>query len=109
MKKTMQVFGMAFLGAALLMGCGAGDGKKAAEASKAAENHSSSGVIMEVKDQGKTLVIQHQDFPGFMKGMTMPFEVETPAMAQGLKVGDKVDFTISKRENGFPITQIKKQ
>src|SRR5689334_13298461 len=34
------------------------------------------GVIQELKPDGKTAVIKHEDIPGYMKAMTMPFEVK---------------------------------
>ncbi len=74
----------------------------------APEIHSSTGVIREIKNDGRILVVEHQDFPGFMKAMTMPFELKDPALAAGLKVGDKVAFSITATDNGFPVTAIKK-
>ena len=74
----------------------------------AAESHSSTGEIKRIRDSGKVLVIEHQEFPGFMEAMTMPFELSDPAIAAGLKEGDKVAFTIEKKENGYPISKIKK-
>jgi hypothetical protein len=71
-------------------------------------SHSSSGVIKQVREGGKVLVIDHQEFPGFMEAMTMPFEVENAALAAGLEPGDIVDFTIKKVANGYPIVEIKK-
>ena len=66
------------------------------------------GVIREIQSDGKVLVIEHQAFPGWMEGMTMPFELKDPKLGAGLKKGDKVEFTLSADESGYPLTAIKK-
>lgn len=73
-----------------------------------ADSHTTTGVIEHIENNGKTLVIHHQDFPGFMKEMTMPFNLNDPAMSEGLNAGDEVEFTIRQTETGFPIVKIKK-
>ena len=73
-----------------------------------ADSHTTTGIIEEVNSGGKMLVIHHQDFPGFMDEMTMPFQVENAALSAGLKVGDEVEFTIKRTDTGYPITEIKK-
>jgi Cu/Ag efflux protein CusF len=99
MKRTLATFLFAGLaGLLLLSGC----------AAPKPETHSSTGVIQEVQQGGKVLVIAHQDFPGFMKAMTMPFETVDPKMAEGLKKGDKVAFTLTRQEDQYPITEIQK-
>lgn len=74
----------------------------------AAESHSTTGVIVQVQQDGKVLVINHKDFPGFMEAMTMPFDVD-PKLSQGLKAGDRVKFTITKTGDSWPITAISKE
>ena len=71
-----------------------------------ADSHSTTGVINHVENNGKTLVISHQEFPDFMGAMTMPFELLDPALSKGLKEGDQVEFTIQKTDNGYPIVKI---
>jgi len=70
--------------------------------------HTTTGVIGHVEKNGKTLIIHHQEFPGFMGSMTTPFDLKNPAMSGGLKVGDEVGFTIQKTDTGYPIVKIKK-
>ena len=97
----MKKLSIALLGLTLALGLGAC--QKAAP-----ETHSSTGVIREIQSQGKILVISHQAFPGWMEAMTMPFELKDLKMGEGLKAGDKVDFTLTAQENAFSITAIKK-
>ena len=74
----------------------------------APEVHTTTGVIREIQSQGRILVIEHKAFPGWMEGMTMPFELKDAKLAEGLKTRDAVEFTVSVEENGAPITAIKK-
>jgi Cu/Ag efflux protein CusF len=71
-----------------------------------ADSHSTTGVIEKIKDNGGVLVIQHEEFPGFMGSMTMPFQLIDPALSSGFAVGDHVEFTIQKTDTGYPITVI---
>ncbi len=73
-----------------------------------ADNHTTTGVIEHVENNGKTLIIHHQEFPGFMGAMTMPFDLKNPAMSEDLKVGDEVEFTIEQTDTGYPIVKINK-
>jgi len=98
MNKTLPILALL---AALLLGMAACQAPKP-------ENHSSTGIIQDVQQGGKVIVISHQDFPGFMKAMTMPFETVDPKLAAGLKKGDKVSFTLTRQEDQYPITEIKK-
>jgi Cu/Ag efflux protein CusF len=72
------------------------------------ETHTTTGVIRDIQEGGKVLVIEHQAFPGWMEGMTMPFDLSDPKLGQGLKKGDKVEFTLSAQDGNFPITAIRK-
>ncbi len=50
------------------------------------------GVIQELRPDGKTAVIKHEEIPGYMKAMTMPLEVKDAKELSGLKPGDAVSF-----------------
>ena len=72
------------------------------------EHHSTTGEIKAILDGGTTLVIDHGEFKGFMAAMTMPFKVADPDIARDIKVGDKVQFTISKFGPAWQISKIEK-
>ncbi len=97
-----KIIALSVMAVALLVGITA-CGKKAA-----VETHTTTGIIREIRSEGRVLVIEHQDFPGFMKAMTMPFELKDPGMSAGLKVGDQVEFSITATDNGYPLTAVKK-
>ena len=66
------------------------------------------GVVREaLSDEGK-LMIEHEDVPGLMPAMTMPFRVKDPTEAEDLKPGDGVAFTLTLGEGGTSIAQIRR-
>ena len=52
------------------------------------ESHTVNGVIVAVAADKGVLTIQHEDIPGFMAAMTMPFEVADKRLIGDLKAGD---------------------
>jgi len=50
------------------------------------------GVVKELKPDGKTVVVQHEEIPQYMQAMTMPFEVRNTNELAGLKPGDPISF-----------------
>lgn len=91
-----------------LSACKKPEGPQAQVSAVAPAVHSSTGVIKGIRENGKIFVIEHKEFPGFMEAMTMGFELKDPAMGQGLKVGDKIEFSIEAQGDAFPVTHIKK-
>ena len=73
------------------------------------KNYPAVGIIRGFQSDNKVVVIEHQDIPGLMKGMTMGFELKDPALAQGFKAGDAVDFTLSVKDSDFLVTALKKR
>jgi protein SCO1/2 len=52
------------------------------------------GVIREIPTGGQTLVVKHEEIPGYMPKMTMAFNVRNTNELQGLKVGDAISFKV---------------
>ena len=67
------------------------------------------GVIKELKPDGKTLVVTHEEIPGFMPAMTMPFEVRDAKELAGLQAGDTITFQLIVSGNDGWIEQLVKQ
>ncbi len=58
--------------------------------------------------QGK-ITIDHGAIPNLdMESMTMVFRVQDPALLQGVKAGDKVQFTADRVNGQISVTSIKK-
>src|SRR5262245_21059269 len=66
------------------------------------------GVVLEVKPSEKTVRIRHQEIPGYMPAMTMPFEVKNTNELAGLQPGDSVAFRMIVTEKDGWIDQIQK-
>jgi len=66
------------------------------------------GVIKEIKPDGKTAVIAHEEIPGYMKAMTMDFEVKQKAELSGLKAGDRIAFNLVVTTNDAWIENARK-
>ena len=66
------------------------------------------GVILELSASGKTVRIRHEEIPGYMQAMTMPFDVRDTNDLSGLIAGDSVTFQMKVTETDGWIEQIKK-
>jgi len=44
-----------------------------------------SGLLRQINDDGRVLVIRHEEIPGYMPAMTMPFKVRQTALRKDLK------------------------
>jgi Cu/Ag efflux protein CusF len=78
-------------------------------AAAAGKDYPAVGVIKGFQSDNKVVVLQHQDIQGLMQGMTMGFELKDPALAQGFKVGDAVDFTLTVTGDDYIVTAMKKR
>lgn len=89
----------------LVSACG-GAPTAASPSSSSAEARSTTGTITEVRDEGRVLVIAHEELPGYMRAMTMPFEVEANARDGSLQKGDAITFTFVDQEGKRVITKL---
>lgn len=64
-----------------------------------ARSYTTRGTIKAIAPDRLSAKIAHEEIPGFMKAMTMPF-VTTPALLTGITVGDRVNFTFEMKESG---------
>jgi protein SCO1 len=58
--------------------------------------------------EGATVRIKHEEIPGYMAAMTMPFEIRNASMLRGLRVGDEIGFELSVTDNDSWISRIDK-
>lgn len=49
---------------------------------------------MELKPDGRTVVIRHEAISNYMAAMTMPFKVKDPGELAGLRKGDEISFRL---------------
>ncbi len=61
--------------------------------------YASRGVVKGIGEGKKSVKIDHEDIPNFMKAMTMSFPVTDPRLLDGIAVGDKVSFSFGYDED----------
>ena len=52
------------------------------------------GQILAVRPETRELLVKHEDIPGFMPAMTMPYVVKDPALLNGRAAGDLITATL---------------
>src|SRR6185295_18068908 len=66
------------------------------------------GVVVEVKPAEKSVEIKHEDIPGYMRAMTMSFDVKDTNELAGLAAGDQVSFRMNVTKTYGWIDQIQR-
>ncbi len=56
------------------------------------------GVLLRVENEGRTLIIDHEEMPGYMGAMTMPFRVKDTAESKKAEPGDEIQFVYKVAE-----------
>src|SRR5262245_31235755 len=58
------------------------------------------GLVKGVDRGAKEVTIRHEEIPGFMAAMTMPFHVDDPATLEEVQVGDEVEGKLRVERRG---------
>ncbi len=66
------------------------------------------GQIRSLESDGVTVHIAHEEIPGFMPAMEMPFTVKDPSVLKGFAAGDRVQFGLLVTKDDSWITSLKK-
>lgn len=66
------------------------------------------GVVQEIRNEGKVLVIDHEEIPGYMRQMIMPFKVADQQAEVDLAPGDEIEFVYQVEDVTSRIFDIKK-
>jgi protein SCO1 len=96
----------------LLTGCG--EGSKGTTSSDPTSQTATTqvfqvkGVIKSIDAKSKTVEIRHEEVPGFMVAMTMPFDVKSTNELSGLQAGDNVLFRLNVTGTDSWVDQIRK-
>ena len=53
------------------------------------------GQILSIKPEQQEVLVKHEDIPGFMPAMTMPYKVESERLLEGRQPGDLITATLS--------------
>ena len=77
-----------------------------APASKVTRSFAARGVIREIPAGGRTLIVRHEEIPGFMPRMTMEFDLRDTNELRGLHAGDAITFFVKATEEDSWIEDI---
>jgi protein SCO1/2 len=66
------------------------------------------GMVIAVKPREKTVEIKHEEIPGYMPAMTMPFDVRDTNELSGLQPGQRVSFRLLATDTEAWIDQVQK-
>src|SRR5215471_6956974 len=66
------------------------------------------GLVIAVKPREKTVEIKHEEIPGYMPAMTMPFDVRDTNELAGLEPGQRVSFRLLATDTEAWIDQVHK-
>ena len=108
MFRPLLIFSLA--GLLLAAGCGRSADPQPAALPSPATNFlvfQVKGVVQEVQLSNKVVVIKHEAVPGYMNGMTMPFEVRDTNELAGFGAGDPVTFRMHVNDTDGWIDQIR--
>ena len=99
----MQKILLAGCVALALLGCG-----RSTNSDEGADHYDTRGVVRGFSPDRSTIEIQHENIPGFMPSMTMPFVARDPKQIADLKTGDAISFRMAVTQKDFWIENVKK-
>ena len=65
------------------------------------------GLALRVDPGASTVTVSHEQIPGFMDAMVMPFRVRDPGALKGMRPGDVVEFRIHPKAGGTEIDRLR--
>ena len=89
--------------AVALLGCG-----RSTSLDQGADRYETRGVVRGFSPDRSAIEIQHENIPGFMPSMTMPFVARNPKEVADLKTGEAISFRITVTQKDFWIDNVKK-
>lgn len=78
----------------------------AAAENAAPKKHALRGVITRVDAEKSTLMVKHEEIPGFMRAMTMQFKVD-PKIAAAAKAGQSITGQMYRAGNEWRLDDVK--
>ena len=67
------------------------------------------GEVRSINAKQPSIEIDHEDIPNLMPAMTMEFYVKDQSLLDGIKPGDRIEFTMENGVGGLKITEIRKR
>jgi protein SCO1/2 len=72
-----------------------------------ATRHQSRGLVLKVDRTASTLTVSHEDIPGYMDAMVMPFTVRDGKPLAEVRPGDRIAFRVNVRKDRSWIDRVK--
>jgi Cu/Ag efflux protein CusF len=101
--KTFIYFGCVALITTVLPGC-----SKSSDDAKDKTYHVQ-GKVVAVDADNKKITLDHEDIPGLMRAMKMPFAVDNAKVLEGLKPGDMVEGKLKVKSGEYVILELNKR
>jgi protein SCO1/2 len=98
--KIVLLLAMALLGAAC--------GDRRSEPVEKSSQYQARGVVRWLPPGHKAIEVEHEEIPGFMPSMTMPFEVHEEQEIAKLVIGDAISFQLNVTQRDSWIDQVRK-
>lgn len=67
------------------------------------------GKVISTDAEKKSIRLDHEDIPGFMAAMEMPFDVESVKLLEGLKAGDQVQGKLKVKSGKYTLIELQKR
>ncbi len=83
-------------------------GAKSEAGEKAPYRYEVRGLVRGLPPDHKTIDVEHEDIPGFMPSMTMPFEVRDGKEIANLKLGNAISFRLNVTQGDSWIDHVRK-
>jgi len=71
------------------------------------QTYTVNGRVAGIKDDGQTLVVEHEEIPGYMPPMIMPFSVADSSMTASLAPGDAIQFRLAVTDDSASIIALR--
>lgn len=71
------------------------------------KEYSVRGVVRETRPAKSQLLVKHEEIPGYMDAMTMPFQVRDPKILDSVKAGDAITFQLHVTDKDHWIDAVK--
>lgn len=101
MRATFTALSVALF-ALVVAGCNPGGGDKE-------KIYDIKGKVVSLDAEQKTVKLDHEDIPGFMRAMEMDFKVQDAKVLTGLKAGDSVQGKLRVKDSNYVITELEKR
>jgi protein SCO1/2 len=86
-----------------LLGCG-----RSTSSGEKTDHYNTRGVVRGFSPDGSAIEIQHENVPGFMPSMTMPFVARDRREIADLKAGEAISFRLNVTQKDFWIDSVKR-